>query len=267
MEQDKFNIEQIKQFLSNVGVTEEDFTALSTSTVEDFNPFLNKVKSGVKDVLINDTAFIDELSKPFKDAPIGKEKQLKKEARKFFNLTMKEDELAKLSLSDILKIGTDALRVADNDGIENVKSKYSDLLEEYENYKNEVLPSKILEIENTYKNKLQEKDLFEELMGVVAKDTQVQKENLNLYTTTFKGYVGQMGWHVEMDAKRILKLKGVDGLPIKKEDGSILTLQDALKDFSVRMQVNVKPIQQQQQQVFAKTDNTIDLSALMGKGF
>ena len=98
MEQDKFNIEQIKQFLSNVGVTEEDFTALSTSTVEDFNPFLNKVKSGVKDVLINDTAFIDELSKPFKDAPIGKEKQLKKEARKFFNLTMKEDELAKLSL-------------------------------------------------------------------------------------------------------------------------------------------------------------------------
>ncbi|HNF52453.1 MAG TPA: hypothetical protein PKV25_12150, partial [Chitinophagales bacterium] len=103
-------------------------------------------------------------------------------------------------------------------------------------------------------------------MGVVAKDTQVQKENLNLYTTTFKGYVGQMGWHVEMDAKRILKLKGVDGLPVKKEDGSILTLQDALKDFSVRMQVNVKPIQQQQQ-VFAKTDNTIDLSALMGKGF
>ena len=69
-----------------------------------------------------------------------------------------------------------------------------------------------------------------------------------------------------MDAKRILKLKGVDGLPVKKEDGSILTLQDALKDFSVRMQVNVKPIQQQQQ-VFAKTDNTIDLSALMGKGF
>ena len=178
---------------------------------------------------------------------------------------MKEDELAKLSLSDILKMGTDALRVADNDGIESVKSKYSDLLEEYENYKNEVLPSKILEIENTYKNKLQEKDLFEELMGVVAKDTQVQKDNINLYTTTFKGYINQVGWHVEMDNKRVLKLKGSDGLPVKKEDGSILTLQEALKDFSVRMQVNVKPIQQQQ--VFAKTDNTIDLSALMGKGF
>ena len=60
------------------------------------------------------------------------------------------------------------------------------MLEEYENFKNEVLPNKLLEVENTYKNKLQEKDLFEELMGVVAKDTQVQKENLNLYTTTFK---------------------------------------------------------------------------------
>ena len=266
MAQDKFNIEQIKSFLTNVGVTDEDFIALSTNTIEDFDPYLNKIKAGVKDVLVNDTAFIEELSKPFKDAPIGKEKQLKKEARKFFNLTIKEDELSKLSLSDILKIGTDTLRVADNDGAERLKTAYSDLLEEYENFKNEVLPNKLLEVENTYKNKLQEKDLFEELMGVVAKDTQVQKENLNLYTTTFKGYVGQMGWHVEMDAKRILKLKGVDGLPVKKEDGSILTLQDALKDFSVRMQVNVKPIQQQQATTI-KPNNTINLSELMGAGF
>jgi len=104
MAQDKFNIEQIKSFLTNVGVTDEDFIALSTNTIEDFDPYLNKIKAGVKDVLVNDTAFIEELSKPFKDAPIGKEKQLKKEARKFFNLTMKEDELAKLSLSDILKM-------------------------------------------------------------------------------------------------------------------------------------------------------------------
>ena len=171
MAQDKFNIEQIKSFLTNVGVTDEDFIALSTNTIEDFDPYLNKIKAGVKDVLINDTAFIEELSKPFKDAPIGKEKQLKKEARKFFNLTIKEDELSKLSLSDILKIGTDTLRVADNDGAERLKTAYSDLLEEYENFKNEVLPNKLLEVENTYKNKLQEKDLFEELMGVVAKDT------------------------------------------------------------------------------------------------
>jgi len=63
-----------------------------------------------------------------------------------------------------------------------------------------------------------------------------------------------------------LKLKGSDGLPVKKEDGSILTLQEALKDFSVRMQVNVKPIQQQQATTI-KPNNTINLSELMGAGF
>ena len=71
MAQDKFNIEQIKPFLTNVGVTDEDFIALSTNTIEDFDPYLNKIKAGVKDVLINDTAFIEELSKPFKDAPVS----------------------------------------------------------------------------------------------------------------------------------------------------------------------------------------------------
>ena len=35
MAQDKFNIEQIKSFLTNVGVTDEDFIALSTNTIED----------------------------------------------------------------------------------------------------------------------------------------------------------------------------------------------------------------------------------------
>ena len=87
----EIKIDQIKSALTSLGLDDSDFQKLSSETIEDFSPFVDKVKSGLRDVLVSDTSFLDEISKPYKDQSIGKEKQLKKDIRKFFNLEIKED--------------------------------------------------------------------------------------------------------------------------------------------------------------------------------
>ncbi len=69
-------IEQVKTFFENLGLESTDFEQLSTSEVTDFSPFITKIKSGIENEIKTDTAFLEELTKPFKDAPIGKENHL-----------------------------------------------------------------------------------------------------------------------------------------------------------------------------------------------
>lgn len=235
-------LEQIQSFLKSVGLEDSDFEQLSKGDVEDLTPFVDKAKSGIREVLLSDSTFLEEISKPYKDAPIGKEKQLKKEARKFFNLQIKEDDLAKMPLSEILKQGTEHLQSSSSVDIEKLKNDYSALLEENERLKNEELPAKISEVENTWKQKVQSKDIFEELMKEVAKETQVQKENISVFTTSFQGYLSQLGFKIDIDNKRALKIKDAEGLPAKNNDGGILHLKEALKDYYIKMQGNVKPV-------------------------
>jgi hypothetical protein len=234
-------IENLQQFFKQVGLEDSDFEKLSKEDIEDFTPFVDKAKDGIKAVLMSDTEFIDNISKPFKDLPIGKEKQLKKEARKYFNLTIKEDDLSKMPLSEILALGTANMKSSDNEEIEKYKNAYSELLEENEKYKNEILPNSLKEVESKWESKVRSKEIFEELMGEVASETQVAKENISVVATTFLGYLSQLGLKLEMDAKRTIKIYGQDGLQAKSKDGGVLHLKDALKDFSTKMQMNVKP--------------------------
>lgn len=235
-------VEQLQSFFKSVGLEDSDFDKISKEDIEDFTPYVEKAKSGIREVLMADTTFLDEISRPYKDAPIGKEKQLKKEVRKFFNLQIKEDDLAKMPLSEILAQGTEHLKSTTTTDIDKLKNDYSLLLEENERLKNEEIPNKISEIENTWKQKIQSKDIFEELMGEVAKETQVQKENISMFATTFQGYLSQSGFKLDIDSKRALKIKDAEGLPAKNKDGGILHLKEALRDFSTKMQVNVKPV-------------------------
>ena len=43
----EFNQEQVKTFLTNLGLEETDFTKISTEEITDFEPFVSKIKSGI----------------------------------------------------------------------------------------------------------------------------------------------------------------------------------------------------------------------------
>jgi len=264
-------VEQIQGFLKNIGFDDSDFEKLAKEEIEDFTPFVEKAKHSIKHTLETDTDFIESITKPFRDAPIGKEKQLKKEARKFFNLAIKEDELTKMPLSDILAMGTENLRNAANndDEVNKFKSAYTELLEEHEKFKNEVLPKSIEEVENKWKTKLNKKETHEALMNEIAKETPVPKENIGVWATTFNGYLQQMGLTIERDTKGTLRLKDSDGMPAKKQDGGLMQVKDALKDFTIRMSVNVKPVGTAAAGVagIAGASKTRGLLDKLGKGF
>ena len=234
-------IEQLQNFFKTVGLEDSDFQKLSSEEIEDFTPFIDKAKHGIKEVLLTDTEWLESITKPYKDAPIGKEKQLKKEVRSFFNLQLKEDELAKMPLKEILAKGTENLKATDNSEIEKYKNAYSELLEENEKLKNEVLPNSIKEVEDNWRNKISQKEIKEELIGLVATETQVSKENLAVFATTFQGYLRELGLNLHLDEKRTLSIRDKDGLPVKNQEGGVLRLKEAVKDFATKMTGNVKP--------------------------
>ena len=263
----EIKIAQIQTFLNNFGLDQSDFDKLSKDEIEDFTPFVDKAKSGIRDVLMADTEFIDGLTRPFKDAPIGKEKQLKKEARKYFNLQIKEDDLGKISLTEILAQGTESLKTADNAEIDKYKNAYTELLEENEKLKNEVMPNAVAEVENKWKSISSEKDIREELSGIIASETQVKKENLSVFVTAYKGYLAQLGLNLEIDNKRNLTIKDKDGLPPKTETG-ILRLKESVKEFEAKMQGNIKPAGTPSAgSAGSTTSKSRGLLEIMGKGF
>ena len=263
----EIKIDQIKSALTSLGLDDSDFQKLSSETIEDFSPFVDKVKSGLRDVLVSDTSFLDEISKPYKDQSIGKEKQLKKDIRKFFNLEIKEDELLKTSISDMLKRGTESIKNTTSEDIEKVKTTYSQLLEEHEKFVNEDYPKKIEERDNYWKDKLNQKNIIEEIQVAVASKTQVAKENLSFFSETFKGAMERQGLSWNIDAKRSLSLRDKDGLPAKNEDGTLLKVDDALKAFATKMQMNIKPAGQPTQGGSQKTSNSRELLKTFSVGF
>lgn len=257
-------IEQVQALLKQIGFDDDDLKRIGTEDVEDYTPFLDKAKSSFKSLLTADTSFVDEIVKPYKDAPIGKEKQLKKQIRSYFNLQIKEDDLAKMTIPEILETGTSALKSADGTEIEKYKQSYSNILEEYEALKNDI-PNKLKEVEDVWKSKFQAKEIHGELMKQVATGTSVPKENIDLYATTFHGYLKQRGLALDLE-KNSLKLKDGDGLPARDEKGGVLHLKDMLKEFSDKMQTNVKPTGTPNVTTSTNT-STRTLLSTMGKGF
>ncbi len=257
-------IEQVQALLKQIGFDDDDIKRIGTEDVEDYTPFLDKAKSSFKSLLTADTSFVDEIVKPYKDAPIGKEKQLKKQIRSYFNLQIKEDDLAKMTIPEILETGTSALKSADGTEIEKYKQSYSSILEEYEALKNDI-PNKLKEVEDVWKSKFQAKEIDSELMKQVATGTSVPKENIDLYATTFHGYLKQRGLALDLE-KNSLKLKDGDGLPARDEKGGVLHLKDMLKEFSDKMQTNVKPTGTPNVTTSTNT-STRTLLSTMGKGF
>ena len=257
-------IEQVQALLKQIGFDDDDIKRIGMEDVEDYTPFLDKAKSSFKSLLTADTSFVDEIVKPYKDAPIGKEKQLKKQIRSYFNLQIKEDDLAKMTIPEILETGTSALKSADGTEIEKYKQSYSNMLEEYEALKNDI-PNKLKEVEDVWKSKFQAKEIHSELMKQVATGTSVPKENIDLYATTFHGYLKQRGLALDLE-KNSLKLKDGDGLPARDEKGGVLHLKDMLKEFSDKMQTNVKPTGTPNVTTSTNT-STRTLLSTMGKGF
>jgi len=124
----EFNQEQVKTFFTNLGLEETDFTKISTEEITDFEPFVSKIKGGIVESLKADTTFLDEITKPFKDAPIGKENQLKKVIRKQFGLSMSEDDLKKMPFDDLVLKAKEVIAGTSNTNNTELQQKLSDYM-------------------------------------------------------------------------------------------------------------------------------------------
>ena len=51
----EFNQEQVKTFLTNLGLEETDFIRISTEEITDFEPIVSKIKGGIAESLKSDT--------------------------------------------------------------------------------------------------------------------------------------------------------------------------------------------------------------------
>lgn len=268
----EFNQEQVKTFFTNLGLEETDFTKISTEEVTDFEPFISKIKGGIAESLKADTTFLDEITKPFKDAPIGKENQLKKVVRKTFGLNLSEDELKKMPFDELANKAKEVLSSATGANTTELQTKLSEYMENFELLKNDVpnIVNEAVEKErSSWQAKFDSMTIREEVAQLVAvESTGVKKENIPNFTTAFLGFVQQSGYKIAIDAKKIMKLTDLDGNPVQL-NGALLRVKDFLKTFGETvMNMNVAPRGGASDGQQLSTGNK-DLAALelMGKGF
>jgi hypothetical protein len=269
----EFNQEQVKTFFTNLGLEETDFTKISTEEVTDFEPFISKIKGGITESLKSDTTFLDEITKPFKDAPIGKENQLKKIVRKTFGLThLSEDELKKMPFEELANKAKEVIAGNSTSNNTELQTKLSDYMERYEALETD-LPTKVNEaVEKeraTWQAKFDSMTIREEVAQLVAVESQgVKKENIPNFTTAFLGFVQQSGYKITIDAKKNMKLTDFDGNPAQL-NGTLLRVKDFLKTFGETvMNMNVAPRggATDNQQLSIGNKDLLALE-LMGKGF
>lgn len=261
-------IEQVKTFFENLGLESTDFEQLSTSEITDFSPFITKIKSGIQNEIKTDTAFLEEIVKPYKDAPIGKEKQLKKSVRKAFGLTLSEDELTKMPFDELMSKAKETIASSNSDKSSDLQSQLTEYMEKYEKLETEILPTEIDKVNKKWQDKFDAINIRQEISELVATDVQVKKENIPNFTTIFMGYIHQSGWKVSITDKKELKLSDQDGNPIKKGDGvGVLKVKDALKMFSETVNFNTTPRGETPNKEISPANKDRQALEMMGKGF
>ena len=261
-------IEQVKTFFENLGLESTDFEQLSTSEVTDFSPFITKIKSGIQNEIKTDTAFLEEIVKPYKDAPIGKEKQLKKSVRKAFGLTLSEDELTKMPFDELMSKAKETIASSNSDKSSDLQSQLTEYMEKYEKLETEILPTEIDKVNKKWQDKFDAINIRQEISELVATDVQVKKENIPNFTTIFMGFIHQSGWKVSITDKKELKLTDQDGNPIKKTDGiGVLKVKDALKMFSETVNFNTTPRGETPNREISTTNKDRQALEMLGKGF
>lgn len=237
----ELKIDQIQNVLKTFGLEDSDFERLTKEDVEDFSPFVQKVQTHIKSELMSDTSFTDEIIKPYKDAPIGKENQLKKEVRKYFGLEMTEDELKKTPFRDILTKADETRKATVGTDVDKYKSLYMQTLEEKEALEAKI-PTIQQEVEGKYMAKIREKETEEELVKLSAIEApQVQKENLHMFVNAMLGYAHKSGHKIVKDDSGAVRVFDAEGLPLKDSNGHVMKVKDYVKNFANGIVSNVAP--------------------------
>ena len=265
----EFNQEQVKTFLTNLGLEETDFTKISTEEITDFEQFVSKIKGGIAESLKSDTTFLDEITKPFKDAPIGKENQLKKIVRKTFGLNLSEDELKKMPFDELTNKAKEVIAGSATNNTTELQSKLSEYMEKYESLETD-LPTKIEEAVNkerqAWQSKFDSMTIRDEVSQLVAVESQVKKENIPNFTTAFLGFISQSGYRISVDAKKALKVVDNDGNPVQ-QNNAIVTVKGLLKTFGETvLNLNTSPRGEATREI-STGNKDLNALALMGKGF
>lgn len=266
----EFNQEQVKTFFTNLGLEETDFTRIATEEITDFEPFVSKIKGGIAESLKSDTTFLDEITKPFKDAPIGKENQLKKIVRKTFGLThLSEDELKKMPFDELANKAKEIIAGSATTNTTELQTKLSEYMEKYESLETD-LPTKIETAVNEERQKWQSKfdamTIRDEVSQLVAVESQVKKENVPNFTTAFLGFVSQSGFKITVDSKKALKIVDQDNNPVQ-QNNAIVTVKGLLKSFGdTILNLNTAPRGEVTKEI-STGNKDLNALALMGKGF
>ena len=266
----EFNQEQVKTFFTNLGLEETDFTRIATEEITDFEPFVSKIKGGIAESLKSDTTFLDEITKPFKDAPIGKENQLKKIVRKTFGLThLSEDELKKMPFDELANKAKEIIAGSATTNTTELQTKLSEYMEKYE-YLETKLTTKIETASNEESQKWQSKfdamTIRDEVSQLVAVESQVKKENVPNFTTAFLGFVSQSGFKITVDSKKALKIVDQDNNPVQ-QNNAIVTVKGLLKSFGdTILNLNIAPRGEVTKEI-STGNKDLNALALMGRGF
>lgn len=247
--------------LQSIGFEEEDINLLnSEDKIEDFSPFVEKLNSKFYDKIKSDEAFIEQITKPHKDAIIGKENSYKRQIRKAFGLDIKDDDLKKADFNKLLEQGLSTIKTDGN--MEELKSRLIEEMEAKENLLEQVkneYEKKISEITDSYNKKIQQNEIDKIMINELEAEPLVEKNNLSIMVKTIRGNMYEDGYHVEITPQKKLRLINSDGVPIKDDKGTHLSFSKYVNSILAQIRGNVFPKGEQP----SKEPNTPQKSAFV----
>jgi hypothetical protein len=139
-------MKHIETFLKKIGINNESIQKLTSDEELNIDEIVSQFKSGQKEVLKNDSDFIQ----PIKDEIRGEQlSKIEHKLKKKFNLT--PDEIKDKKFDEIVDIAFDKTIKSTSSGAEELQQKLIELTNENKKLVEEIIPAKDSEVKNAIK--------------------------------------------------------------------------------------------------------------------
>lgn len=222
--------DRLIEYVKTIGLEDADLEVLKDETA-DFTPLKDKIFNNYKEALKGDTEFTSQFTKDFDNRLIGNLNKNKKLIRKQFGLDIKEDDLSKMSMEDLLKKAHEVADNTKNADLQEIRNKQIEAHETNERLKEEHRLALEAEQKKTT-DFVKSYEVKHKLQNLILKETPIKVDNIDVAIAAYEGgYLTIKGWKLDIDQKGNPILLDAKSGALALVNNAPVKVSDTIKDF------------------------------------
>lgn len=223
--------EILLQFVKSVGIEDADIEAIkSLKPEDDLTPYKEKIFNNFKETLKADQEFTSQFTKDFDNRLIGNQNKIKKQIRKQFGFDIKEDDLAKMPIEDLLKKAHEATDQTKDANLQELRTKQLEALEENERLK-EIHKKELEDEKGKTTQFIKGYETKHKLQNLILGETPIIPKNIDTAMGAYDGYLNIKGWKLDVDAKGNLILLDTKTGGLVLENNAPVKVSETIKEL------------------------------------